>query len=305
VTDPREPGWYDDPGGDVGRLRWWDGSAWSGITRERMAHERGAVPRQPAAWSAAEVLDGDDRVRRPRWTWATVLGVLGVIGVLVLTGAFPGLDTSTVNSTAPGPAAVPSPTDEPAPAPDFPTALPSLPSPSPRPVSGPIVDPVAGLRYDVLPGAWRAWDMFTFEGMLGTAGYYRVLQEDTPGGGEYWANVTSGLVTPAAASRADLVATARRLVDGLAAGYYPKHVRRDLRQRAITVDGRPGYLVRYLAVFDPAASAGYQAKTEQVTVLVVDTGRTLPAVLYVSLPDTVKASWPAVDALLASVRVLN
>jgi hypothetical protein len=303
VTDPREAGWYDDPGGDVGQLRWWDGSTWTGITRVRMPHEPAAMPPQAPAWSAADVLDADDRPVRSRWTWITVLSIVGVIAVLVLTGAFPGLDGSAVQSTAPDGRAGPPATEDPTLGLPFPSEPPIR--PTPRPVSGSITDTAAGLAYDVLPGPWLAWDMFTFEGMLGSAGYYRVLQQDTPTGGEYWANVTSGLVTPGTASRADLAATARRLVDGLATSYYPKHTRRDLQQRSTTVDGRPGYLIRYLAVFDPTASKGYQAKSEQVTVLLVDTGRALPSALYVSLPDTVRASWPAVDALLASVHVLN
>jgi hypothetical protein len=302
VTDPRVSGWYDDPGGDVAQLRWWDGSAWTGITRDRMPYELPAQQPQPqVAWSPSEVLDADDRPAQPRWTWLTVLGLVGVIGLLVLTGVLPGVDRGTVRSAPPSDRAAP----QLPPLTDAPTFEPPSPSRSPQRVSGRIVDGDAGLSYDVLPGAWRAWDMFTFAGMLSTTGYYRVLQTDTPAGGEYWANVTSGPVSPATASRDDLVATAGRLVDGLDAGYYPKHTRRDVRQSAITVDGQPAYLVRFLAVFDPAASSGYQAKTEQVTVLVVNTGRQLPGALYISLPDTARSAWGSVDALLASVRVVR
>jgi Protein of unknown function (DUF2510) len=307
VTEPRQPGWYDDPGGDVGLLRWWDGGAWTGITRTRMPYERPAVPPpQPeVAWSTSEVLDADERPIQSRRTWLAVLAIVGVIGVLVLTGALPGLDSSTDGPTSPSNRAVPLPTDEtPFEPPGFPTPS-QAPSREPRPVSGRIVDPAAGLSYDVLPGQWRSWDMFTLEGTLTTAGYYRVLQEDTPGNGEYWANVTSGLVSPATASRDDLVATAGRLVDRLDTSYYPRHTRRDVEQRAITVDGRPGYLVSYLAVFDQTASSGYEAKSERVSVLLVNTGRQLPAALYISLPDTVRSSWGAVDALVASVRIVR
>ena len=140
--------------------------------------------------------------------------------------------------------------------------------------------------------------------MLSTAGYYRVLQKETPAGGEYWANVTSGLASPAVASRADIVATARRLVSGLDDAYYPKHTVQGRQEKSTTVDGHQGYLTTYVAQFDPASTKGYTAKSEQVTVLVVDTGQPLPAVLYVSMPDQVKSLWKSVDGLIASVRVL-
>lgn len=301
MTEPRQQGWYDDPGGDVSQLRWWDGSAWTGITRARMAHERPAAPPPPpVAWSAGEVLDAEDRPTGSRSTWLVVLGIVGVIGVLVLTGALPGLDSSTGGSGRSGGRALPLPVPT-----EQPPFEPPSTRPPPRPVSGRIVDAAAGLSYNVLPGRWLSWDKFAFDGMLGSVGYYQVLQEDTPLGGEYWANVTSGLVNPATASRDDLVASAGRLVNGLAAGYYPKHTRGDVEQRSLTVDGHRAYLVRFVAVFDPTAAKGYQAKSEQVTVLLVDTGRQLPAALYISLPDTVRSLWGSVDPLIASVRVIR
>jgi hypothetical protein len=305
VTGPREPGWYDDPGGNVDQLRWWEGTGWTGITRVRMPHERVAAPPPPPVdWSAGELLDTADH-RPPHWRWLVVLGIVGVIAVLVATGALPGLDGSgTTQPTPTGQAAprFPVPTDTV----PVPTDTVPLPVPTPRPtgpVAGRITDEAAGLSYPVLAGSWQAWDLFSFQGILGSNGYYRVLQRDAPNG-EYWANVTSGLVSPAVASRDDLAASAQRLVTGLDDEYYPQNSQQGRQEKPITVDGHRGYLIRYVAVFDPATSKGYQAKSEQVTVLLVDTGRQLPAVLYVSLPDTVRPLWTAVDRLIASVRVL-
>jgi hypothetical protein len=307
VTDVRPPGWYDDPSGEPSRLRWWDGSAWSGIDRARMPHERPAgVQRTP------DILDSDASPGSPRLPgrWLVVLLAVVLIGLLVLTGRLPGLGgggptgsvaaSGTSEPTAePGepPATEPPVTGTAEPAPTS-----AAPTPSPRPVSGRFTDPLAGMSYDVLPGSWRAWDMASFGGLVRTAGYYRVVQPQTPDGGLYWANVTSGPVT--GGGPRDLRGAGHRLAAFLDAGYYPPHTRRNVVERATTVDGRTAYLLRWLAVFEPKA-AGYLARSELVVVLVVDVGRDRPSALYISLPDPVRSAWPSVDGLLASVRVLR
>jgi hypothetical protein len=269
-----------------------------------MAHERAVLPPEaPATWSSGDVLDTAvaPRPLRVRWSWVVALVGIGLVGVLLLRDSFQGLDSTGADASGPSGQG----TLSPLPPPESSFDPPPPTTRSPRPVSGRIVDPAAGLSYSVLPGQWRAWDMAPFTGMISTVGYYQVVQELTPTGGEYWANVGSGPVNAAFLKPRDLAGTARGLVDALASGYYPKHSRRDALQRAITVDGRPGYLYQFVAAFDPAASRGYDAKSEQVTLLVLQTARLAPAVFYVSLPDTVKDSWPTVAALIASIRVLR
>jgi hypothetical protein len=253
-----------------------------------------------------------------------MLLAVALVGLLLLIGRMPGLgggptgsvtasDTSepTAELTGPqdtgpqdtgpqvtGPQVTGPPVVEaPVPAPTSPT-----PTPSPRPVSGRFSDVRAGLAYDVLPGSWRAWDLMSFTGLVRTAGYYRVVQQRTPEGWLYWANVTSGPV--AGSGAADLRRVGNRLAATLDAGYYPAHTRRSVVERALTVHGHKAYLVRWLAVFGPE-TVGYLARSELVIVLVVDVGRDRPAALYISLPDPVRAAWPLVDRLLASVRVLR
>jgi len=63
--------------------------------------------------------------------------------------------------------------------------------------------------------------------------------------------------------------------------------------------------VRYRAVFDPARAEGYTAESEEVAVLVVDTGEPLPSALYISLPDTVRTLWSSIDSLISSVRIVR
>jgi Protein of unknown function (DUF2510) len=337
VTALRQPGWYAEPGGAPDQLRWWDGSDWSGISRARMEHEPApALPPQPRplppapgggvllpageliggapgsgagpsyvgpagpAWSGGETLDTEPPPR-PRWTWPVVTGIVVIIGVLVATGVLPGMDTGTKQPTPPAAQVLPAPPLDRRASPDFDPPTSDAP---PVPVSGRIVDQVARLSYDVLPGGWLSWSKTPFTGMLSSSGYYRVLQRNTPQGGEYWANVNSGVLNPAIAGRSPMSAMADRLVASLDQAYYPPHTQRDLKRTAITVDGHPAYLISYLAVFDPKRAAGYTARSEQVLVLLIDTGRELPSVLYVSIPDTAKDSWPRLPALVASVRTL-
>jgi hypothetical protein len=336
VTALRQPGWYAEPGGEPDQLRWWDGSDWSGISRARLEHEpapelppdpvppasdRGVLlpagelmgagpgsgagpgyagPAAAPAWSAGDTLDTAPPAR-PRWTWPVVTGIAVIIGVLVATGVLPGMDTGTEQPAPPAAQVLPAPPLDRRAGPSFEPPTSDAP---PVPVSGRMVDRTARLSYDVLPGSWLSWSKTPFTGMLSSSGYYRVLQQRTPEGGEYWANVNSGVLNPAIAGRSPMSAMTDRLVASLDQAYYPPHTQRDLKRTAITVDGHVAYLISYLAVFDPARARGYTAKSERVTVLLVDTGRELPSVLYVSIPDTAKDSWPHLAALVASVRVL-
>lgn len=296
MTAARPPGWYDEPSGDAAQLRWWDGRAWTAVTRDRASFEPPPVPTAVLASSGPGLADLsgpadllESGAPRPRPRRGLLLAGLAVAVVVLLfavglpSGGGPG---DRLAETGP------------------PTAVPTEPPPTTaRPVSGRIVDQVAGLSYDVLAGDWREWDRDNFRGLSSTLGYYQVTQEDAPNGQTYWANVNSGPVNETTTTPGDLPATARKLVDILSDRYYPPHTRTRQLARALTVDGAPAYLLRYRAVFDPAAAAGYAAATEEVVVLVVDTGRERPSALYLSLPDTVNILWASIDPLLASVRI--
>jgi hypothetical protein len=264
------------------------------VTRTRSRFEQLPEP----APAASELLDHDEPRSIGRRGWLIAGIAAAVVLVLVVVG-LPGRndgDGLTGSLPRPGPATV-LPSDP---------LVPSDPAPTtPQPVSGRIQDRVARLSYDVLPGSWRAWDRDSFAGLESTQGYYHVTQENAPLGQTYWANVNSGPLDEDTAGNGDLAGAARRLIDTLAEQYYPKHARDGLTQRSITVDGARASLVRYRAVFDPVAAAGYSAKSEQIVVLVVDTGQPVPSALYVSLPDTVKDLWPSIDSLLASVRIIR
>ena len=286
MTEAPPPGWYDEPGGDRASLRWWDGHAWTSVTRERAPSE--ALP--PAR--PAEVLDSGPPPRpapdrRSLLVTGGAVVALVALAVAILPGR--GADPDRLAERRGGPA----------------TLAPSQPAPTTStPVTGRISDRVARLSYDVLPGAWREWDRDSFDGLRSTLGYYRITQQNAPNNQTYWANVNSGPVDERTVGP-DLRGTAQRLVTTLAARYYPDHARSSVQQRELTVDGARAALVRYRAVFDPDSAAGYSAGTEQIVVLVVDVGQPTPSALYISLPDTVRDLWPAIEPLLAGVRVLR
>lgn len=280
------PGWYDEPGGDRASLRWWDGRSWTSVTRGRMPGE------DPPAPVAPDLLDTESAPTPVRRGW--VVAGLAVALVLVL-----------VTLGVPGRRDVGDGLADRGPGPGVATIQPPDPTPSPTPVTGRFTDRVARLSYDVLPGDWRAWDRDSFDGLQSTLGYYRVTQENAPNAQTYWANVNSGVLTPDVAGNGDLRAAALGLISTLAAQYYPDHTRQGLTQRSLTVDGAKASLVSYRAVFDPLAAAGYSAKSEQIVVLVVDTGQPQPSALYVSLPDTVRDLWPSIDGLVNGVRVVR
>jgi hypothetical protein len=285
MTQARPPGWYDEPGGDRASLRWWDGRAWTPVTRERAPSER------PAPLVATDVLDSGPPPGAPAPRRTLLLAGVAVVALLGLVVALLPRGDDSRDTAGQPPASAPVFPSEPAPT----TAT---------PVSGRIEDRVARLSYDVLPGEWREWDRESFDGLRSTLGYYRVTQENAPGNQTYWANVNSGPVDDRTVGP-DLPGTALRLATTLAGSYYPDHQRTQVQQRTLTVDGAPAALVRYTAVFDREAAAGYSAQTEQIVILVVDVGQPQPSALYISLPDTVRPLWSSIDPLLAGVRVIR
>jgi hypothetical protein len=286
VTAARPPGWYDEPGGDRALLRWWDGRSWTPVTRSRSVFEQ--LPPEPVA---VDVLDAEPP-RPPRRGWV-IAGIAVAVLLIIVVAGLPGRRTDGgLAERGPGLGSA--------------TIMPTDPAPTTaRPINGRFEDRVAKLSYDVLPGTWREWDRESFRGLQSTLGYYRVTQENAPRDQTYWANVNSGPLDARTAVAGDLAKTADRLITTLGDEYYPKHTRTELARRTLTVDGAPAALVRYKAVFDPVAAEGYSAKSEQVAVLVVDTGEQVPSALYVSLPDTVRDLWPSIDGLLGGVRIIR
>jgi hypothetical protein len=290
-------GWYPDPGGVPGRLRWWDGTQWTDQVRdqydEMASHDLG-------------------RPRRDR----TPLVIGGAVALAVVV-----LITIIVSGNG-GSASNPVVGDRPR---DLPTELPTRPQvtiapcdtqapPStapPSPTAAPpaervprVSDTGAGISYAGQGEPWRPWDrVWTTPGLNAkfATGYFIVTQTDTPGG-EYYATVLSGTVTALVGDGppADPRCVAEQLLDEVRGAYYPEpNVPTTLEAHPITVSGRPGYLIRSHLTFNVT---GYNAKGEGVAILVLNVGRPQLAVLYISVPDTVRGFDYVFSQVFSSVR---
>jgi hypothetical protein len=317
------PGWYPDPDGTAGRLRWWDGVAWSAATKvasaatevaPSAATEQGPVP--PPPFAPADLLGsapiaGDDvpvparPSRRAVW-WvsggvaAVVVVVLAVAVVLSSGGPAPSFDPRFF----PDPVPSAPPLANLCPPPSVGASPPGLGPAAPR---GPrVADGAAGISYAAQPAPWRAWDRGPWtEGSLGVefrTGYYFVTEQYA--GGDYLASVLSGSV-PATVNDGlslDLRCTGRQVAEDVRGAFYPTPNRKKvLRDEQTTLGGRPAWVSVFRLSFHEDT---LKARSELVAVVLVDVGRPTAAVLYLSIPETVKRYEGVVDRVIASVRPL-
>ena len=216
---------------------------------------------------------------------AVVVLVTAVVGSLLALGAGGGGTDRTATPSSP--------------APSVPGAGPAFPPGTVR-----IIDRAAGISYPYLGEGWSEFDLGPVSETTETAGQYFTTQEDTPDGGIFISQCTSGPVAEGYgwAGAGSLQATVTTLADSVRADYYPSPNEREVRRdEARTVDGHAAHLYEFQLSWD---SEGYDATGERAALLLIDVGRPAPALLYVSIPNTHAELYGVIDRVLADIDVL-
>lgn len=218
----------------------------------------------------------------------TVAAVIATIAAVVL--VFTVFAEETPRSTAPGGAA---PSADPVaelrlPAPPRSKALPELPGTA-APVTGLVVDEKSGLVYARLGEPWTRVTAapFTAAQRVGAARAPRTLIASAPMPGEVPADLRSGAQYRALAARA-----ARWTLR-----YQPTPTKVTWTGSQPLERGR-GWVLGYRVDYE----VNGESRTSQAVVVVADTGREKPALLFATVPDTRKARYRDLNTVVSSIR---
>jgi hypothetical protein len=287
------PGWYPDPDGTPGLVRWWNGAAWSDVatpTGPGVAVQSSPVLAPPPPLPAAVPPTGEAVAEgglRSGWVIGIALLVLvAVVGAGVLLGR--------------------SGTEE------EPVAEPPAPSAQPLPPVGPtfppgtvqIIDEESGISYPFLGDGWYEFDLAMQAEVTAIAGQYFTTQDLTPQGTTFIAQCTSGPLADGLGwtGPATLQTTTQTVADSVRFNYYPRpNERRVLRDEARTVDGHAAHLYEFQLTWDVP---GYDASGERAALLLIDVGRPAAALLYISIPNTHAELYGVIDRVVGAVEVL-
>lgn len=323
MTDTSTAGWYPDPEGRPGLQRWWNGLGWSESvraapgsgatltaaqrpapyeTRSESSYEMPSTapyetPHEMPYETPYEVAGVADpgyqmapptdpagpprrRVRPAAWGWIAGVAALAlVLTLVVFAGGSQDPDPPVGAGTGP-------------------------PIPTRPPGVTRIVDEAAGVAYPYLGTYWMEYVNEIAE-TTSTTGQYIVTQELTPDGGQFIAQVTSGPLRPdfGYAGPSSFPGTIIAVQDSVRAAYYPAPNEIEaLRDEALTVDGAPAHLLEFNLTWDVA---GYESTGERAALLLIETGRAAPALIYISIPNTHAELYGVVDRVIAEIDVLS
>ncbi|MGY1804788.1 DUF2510 domain-containing protein [Blastococcus sp. SYSU D00922] len=285
------PGWYPDPDGTPGLVRWWNGLTWSDVA---IPSGPGVAVRSspllaPPAPAPSPVPPPEEPSRGgggARTAW--IVGVsLFVLVAVVVAAVFLGRPASDPVAEAPSSSA------------QLPPAGPEFPPGTVR-----IIDEASGISYPYLGENWYEFDLGMQAEVTAIAGQYFVTQDLTPEGTTFIAQCTSGPLSDGLgwAGPSTLQTTTRTVADSVRFNYYPRpNERTVLRDEARTVDGHEAYLYEFQLAWD---APGYDASGERAALLLIDVGRPAPALLYLSIPNTHAELYGVIDRVIDAVDVL-
>jgi hypothetical protein len=169
------------------------------------------------------------------------------------------------------------------------------------------VDSESGISYKQYGDPWRPLqENWVDQGELKIT--YRIGQDFVTEadydqrGSDYHATILSGHV-PAAVNDGmvlDLKCVGDQIAADVRVSFYPKgNQLEQLDARDLTLGGRPARLLKFRLHFN---QAGLRAKSELVSIAMVDLGKPEAAILYVSIPDTHRQFDYVADEVLESIR---
>jgi hypothetical protein len=272
-------------------VRWWSGTAWADVTTPAgpgVAVQTSPLLAPPAP-PAPQTTPADEPspATGPRTAWIVGLSVLGLVIAVVAA-----LLVGRGGSAAPAAQAPASSASQSPPGPTFP------------PGTVRIVDRASGISYPFLGNGWYEWALGSQEEVASIAGQFFTTQEITPDHSRFIAQCTSGPLLDGYgwAGPSTLRTTVSTLADSVRANYYPApNERRVMRDEPWTVDGHPAHLIEFQLAWDVP---GYDATGERAALLLIDTGRPAPALLYISIPNTHAELYGAIDRVIDGVDVL-
>jgi hypothetical protein len=300
---PPPPGWYPDPDGTPGLVRWWNGSTWSDVATPAgpgvavQSSPLLAPPVRPATAPVEEISGEPIRGNRSGWIVVGALLLIVVIGGAAL----------FLGRSGDGQSAASSPTSDHRAQPPLPPHSGGPASPSGQafpPGTVRIIDEVSGISYPYLGEGWSEWALWNQAETTDTAGQYFVTQELTGEGTTFISQCSSGPLIEefGYAGPASLAATTALVADSVRGNYYPgPNERSVLRDEDRMVDGHPAHLYEFQLAW---SVPGFDASGERAALLLIDVGRPAPALLYISIPNTHAELYGTIDRLLDAVEVL-